>query len=213
MCLLLLPASRNYASVSAPVVTSLNRSNYKQHTEQEDLWLNHTREALNNQNETVLESVSWAAYHASSQPQQSHVISPNSLLPLFCEPAHTMAMIEHSFIVIKSAVDHLNPGQTPVITFDQPLYTLAKQVQWKWPDGYSEDKYVVMFGGLHIEMAALKTLGDWLRGSGWVQELVQADITSPGIADSFLQATHVVPTRRAHQVTVAVHIHFKASCL
>ena len=41
--------------------------------------------------------VSWAAYHASSQLQQSHVIYPNSLLPLFHEPAHTMAMIEHSF--------------------------------------------------------------------------------------------------------------------
>ena len=84
-------------SVSAPIVTSLNRSNYKQHTEQEYLWLNHTREALNNQNETALESVSWAAYHASSQPQQSYVISPNSLLPLFREPAHTIAMIKYSF--------------------------------------------------------------------------------------------------------------------
>ena len=65
-----------------------------------------------------------------------------------------------------------------------------------------EDKYVVMFGGLHIEMALLKTLGDWLRGSGWVQALVQADLASPGIADSFLLATHVAGTRRAHQVTV-----------
>ena len=60
-----------------------------------------------------------------------------------------------------------------------------------------------MFGGLHIEMAVLKTLGDWLRGSGWGQALVQADIASPGIADSFLHATHVACTRRAHQVTFA----------
>jgi len=44
---------------------------------------------------------------------------------------------------------------------------------------------MVMFGGLHIEMAALKTIGDWLRGSGWVQVLVQADLALPGIADSF----------------------------
>ena len=40
-----------------------------------------------------------------------------------------------------------------------------------------------MFGGLHIEMAALKTLGDWLKGSGWVQAVVQANVTTPGIAD------------------------------
>jgi len=43
-----------------------------------------------------------------------------------------------------------------------------------------------MFGGLHIEMAALKRLGDWLQGSGWVQALVQAEIVTAGTADSFL---------------------------
>ena len=53
-----------------------------------------------------------------------------------------------------------------------------------------------------LEMAVLKILGDWLRGSGWVQALVQTDLASPGIADSFLQATHVARTRRAHQIIV-----------
>ena len=70
-------------------------------------------------------------------------------------------MIKHSMGVVKNVVEHLNPEQTPVITFDQPLFALAKQIQWKWPETYGEDKFVVMFGGLHIEMAALKTLGDW----------------------------------------------------
>ena len=93
--------------------------------------------------------------------------------------------------------------QTPVVTFDQPLFALAKQIQWKWPEEYGEEKFVILFGGLHIEMAALKTLGDWLQGSGWVQALVQAEITSAGTADSFLRASHVSRTRRAHQVTAA----------
>ena len=164
------------SSVSVPIVSSLDRTNYKQHTEQEYLWLNHTKEVLAIQNGTP-EWVSWTAYHASSQAQQSYVICPNSLLPLFHESAHTLAMIKHSFNkhsfnAIKRAVHHLNPEQIPVITFDQPLYALAKQIQWTWPDEYGEDKYVVMFGGLYIEMAVLKTLGDWLRGSGWVQTLV-----------------------------------------
>ena len=56
-----------------------------------------------------------------------------------------------------------------------------------------------MFGSLHIEMAALKTLGVWLQGSGWVQ----AEIATAGTADSFLRASHVLHTRRAHQVTAA----------
>ena len=52
-------------------------------------------------------------------------------------------------------------------------------------------------------MAALTTRGNWLQGSGWVQALVQAEITSAVTADSFLRASHVSRTRRAHQVTAA----------
>ena len=56
-------------------------------------------------------------------------------------------------------------------------------------------------------MAALKTLGDWLKGSGWVQALAQAEITTPGTADSFLKAVHVSRARRAHQdIVAALHI-------
>jgi len=61
----------------------------------------------------------------------------------------------------------------------------------KWPQEYGEQKFVIVFGGLHIEMAALKTLCDWLQESRCVQVLVQAEITSAGAADSFLQASHI----------------------
>ena len=33
---------------------------------------------------------------------------------------------------------------------------------------------MVMFGGLHIEIAALKALGDLLENSGWTDALIQA---------------------------------------
>jgi len=39
------------------------------------------------------------------------------------------------------------------MTFDAPLFALAKLIQWKWPDTYGENKFVAIFGGLHIEMA------------------------------------------------------------
>ena len=58
-----------------------------------------------------------------------------------------IAMIKHSLHVIKRVIEHLNPMQTPVITFGQPLYALVKQIQWKWPGMYGEDKFVIMFGG------------------------------------------------------------------
>ena len=58
-----------------------------------------------------------------------------------------------------------------------------------------------MFGGLHIEMAALKALGTLLNRSGWTAALGEAKVMSPGTAKSFLHASHVIHTRRAHQVT------------
>ena len=76
-------------------------------------------------------------------------------------------MIRHSMDVIKRAVEHLNPGQVPVLTVDQPLFGIAKIIQWNWPESYGEDKFVILLGGLHIEMATLATLGDLLDGSGW----------------------------------------------
>ena len=71
-------------------------------------------------------------------------------------------MIVHAMKVIRSAVQHVNPSQTPVLAADQPLFALAKQIQWALGDAYSEDQFVVMLGGLHIEMAAFKALGKWL---------------------------------------------------
>ena len=35
-----------------------------------------------------------------------------------------------------------------------------------WPETYEESRYVVMLSGLHTGMAALRTIGDWLEGSG-----------------------------------------------
>ena len=105
---------------------------------------------------------------------------------------------------MQDIVAYLNPGQVPVITADQPIYALAKQVQWHWPEQYGEDKYLVMFGGLHIEMAALKSIGTLLQGSGWTGALVEAGVVSSGTAESILSVASVTRTRQMHQVTCSM---------
>ncbi|KAH3779874.1 hypothetical protein DPMN_157682 [Dreissena polymorpha] len=75
-------------------------------------------------------------------------------------------MIKHDMDVIIQATQYKNPLQTPVLTVDQPPYAIAKQMQWLWPEEYGERKYVIIMGGLHIEMAFLKVLGEWLYDSG-----------------------------------------------
>ena len=56
---------------------------------------------------------------------------------------------------------------------------------------------------MHFEMGALRLLGNLLEDSGWTGALTQAGIASSGTADSFLKASHVTRTRRAHQITVS----------
>ncbi len=86
-------------------------------------------------------------------------------MPLFRENAHSLAMVKHGMDVIAQATELLYPGQVPIMTVDQPLFVIAKKIQWTWPETYGEDKFVMMMGGLHLEMALLKVLGDWLDGS------------------------------------------------
>lgn len=87
-------------------------------------------------------------------------------------------MIRHSMDVIKQSVQHINPDQIPVITMDQPLYAIAKHIQWQWPANYGGDKFVIILGGLHIEMAGLKLIGNWIEDSGWVEAVTQANVAS-----------------------------------
>ena len=112
-------------------------------------------------------------------------------------------MIRHSMNIIQRNVYYLNHGQTPVIAFDQPLYTIAKLIHWNWPDTHGEDQFVIMPGGLHVEMAALSIIGGWLEDSGWASAITKANIASAGKAQSFLNGTHVSRTRHAHQVTAS----------
>ena len=108
--------------------------------------------------DTKARDISWPSYHAKNQNDEKDV-DVLVLLPLFREGSKYAAMIRHAMGVVKQAVNHVNPNQTPVIALNQPLYAIAKQIQWNWSDIYGEKKFVIMIGALHIEMAALKTLG------------------------------------------------------
>ncbi|KAI0232220.1 hypothetical protein LSAT2_017437, partial [Lamellibrachia satsuma] len=138
----------------APVTV---RHDFKQQAEEEYLWLDHGKQFL--EDNTATEDITfWAAFQASCYPPEARIICPIALFPLFLDSEHTVAMIRHSLDTVKNAVGHMNPGQTPVVNFGQPLFALAKQIQWKWQESFDEDVLVVMFDGLHIEMAAQRTL-------------------------------------------------------
>ena len=171
--------------------------------EEEFQWLRNAKELASKATLEKTDFISWEAFHACRQPTTAHIPAVISLLPMFYENAHSVAMILHAMNMIKAAVNHINSSQIPVITLDQPLFALGKLIQWNWPSTHGEDKFILMLGGLHIEMAAFKLLGDWLDGSGWTSALVAAEVATGGVAESFIKATHVTRTRRVHQVTAA----------
>lgn len=103
----------------------------------------------------------------------------------FKDIANYVAMIRHSMDVVKQAV-------------------LRYSKSWSGTHHpYRSTSAIVMFYWLHIEIAAFKTLGDLLEGSGWTGALVQARVATPGTVDAFLKASHVTRTRRSHQITAS----------
>ena len=102
--------------------------------------------------------------------------------------------------IIAQAIQCINPGQIPVIAFDQPLYAIAKKLQWYYPHQYGTGKFVIMMGALHIEMSTLSALGAWLDDSGWTIALSNANVTTPG-NQSLISVHDVAKTKYCHQVT------------
>lgn len=183
-------------SVAACNMTAMGRNiSLDEAKEGEGRWVSHALVQLDKDVVRAEDTITWAGYHSNNLPQENVHPAICTLLPLFYEKADTPAMIKHGMDVISQVTTFLNPGQVPVITVDQPLFALAKFIQWKWPAVYGEEKFVVMFGGLHLEMGMWNTLGDLLDGSGWTGILTEADVASSGIANSLLKASHLTRTR------------------
>ena len=130
--------------------------NYETNEEQD--WLENVKKLLSKEELQKNGNVSWAVYRATQTSLSSHEPAIISLLPMFTENTH-LAMIAHSMRVIRAAVAHVNPSQTPVIAVDQPLFALVEEIQWRLGGVYDEDRFVFMLGGLHVEMASWKMLG------------------------------------------------------
>ena len=122
-------------------------------------WMNTVMAALAKERlDRINDWISCSAYQASIQDTVMPPAAINTLLPLFLDSVHSIAMIKHSMTIVQAAVQHVNPGLVPALTADQPLFALAKQIQWTWPSTFGESHFVIMFGGLHIEMAILKVI-------------------------------------------------------
>ena len=127
-------------------------------------WLNHVR--VTETAEGGIQ-ITCSTYHASENQSMGFSPGISALLPLLPEQAQSVATVKHAMQKIKETTVNLNQDQLPVVTVDQPLFAIAKQIQWQWPKTFGEDKFIIILGGLRIEMAAFKAIGTLLKESWW----------------------------------------------
>ena len=154
-----LPDTCNYAIVPAVALNCIKVDVADQHMEKAELpgnfieatfteasWLDHAMALLQKDDIVKDDTPTWTAYHASCQTGIVCQAAITQLLPLFYEKAASVSMIKHTMDVVLQATQFLNAGQIPVIACDNPLYAIAKSIQWAWPASHGMDKFVVMQG-------------------------------------------------------------------
>ena len=110
-----------------PVVHALDKSVLGRGVEREFYWLHEydsKRKPYCIRQNNKLDSIPLKKLNKFTMPEQ--YFSEQQLLPLFQEAAHSTTMMKHGLDVIRKAVLHVNPLQTPVVACDQPLYAIAK---------------------------------------------------------------------------------------
>ena len=88
----------------------------------------------------------------------------------------------------------INPGQTPVDCSDQPVFTLTKELQFRF----------LLFGGLYIEQSLLLLHVQLIKGFGLMEILNHQKLSTIGLSvvvdlNSIKRATYFI------QVTLSTH--------
>ena len=101
-------------------------------------------------------NISWEAYYANQQPAQDNAPAITAMLPLIHEDSKSCCHDTSLYGCDQTSCARTQPQSSTSDTLDLPLYSIAKRIQWNWPEKYGENHFVIILGGLHIEMAGLK---------------------------------------------------------
>lgn len=114
-------------STKVPEVTTTEvKGNVEHAKKKEQEWITHSLKLLDLDKVEKGQALSWAAYHASLQPQVKVPCAITALRPLFLEKADSPAMVKHGMDILKGITEHLNPEQTPVLACDCPIFAVSR---------------------------------------------------------------------------------------
>ena len=159
-------------------------------------WIN----KLSGERHTMNDRASFSVFHAQ-KCEDTTINKFINHLPLIPEFVNSHATVRHYTTQIKAITEKVNPGQNPLITGDQSVYAIGKQVQSMFPDEFKS--FVWMMGPFHIEMAFMAAIEDWLGGSGWTEIYEVSKVSTSGRIDNFLNSKEVKRTRYSHAVTLS----------
>ena len=131
-----MPKVKSDIPIQLTNTTRVYSNTFKNAFDENKHWLEAVRKSLKCNNDD--RKISWSASHQERLINKSDScrISTFTLLPLTNESIISPAMVAHCMRVIRKPIQHLNPTQIPVITGDQPLHALMKQVQWQFPNEF-----------------------------------------------------------------------------
>ena len=98
---------------------------------------------------------------------------------------------------LQNLTRHLGQKNT-IVTFDQAIYKLAKEIQWKRPEQFED--MVVRMGGFHIMLNYLGTIGKMVADAGVHELLVDAGLYSDATTGSILKGKQYKRAIRAHKL-------------
>ena len=106
----------------------------------EKAWMNMVQDNMQMEFESeTVPPIMWSAYHASrSDAVGATEKCIEAMLPLFRDKAATPKMIRHGMDLIKKTTEFLNPQQIPIMVVDQPLFDIAKKMQWPFLNSFEK---------------------------------------------------------------------------
>ena len=94
--------------------------------------------------------------NSAKSPAVSPPAAITGLLPPLPDSACPVATIKHATAIVQALVQHLNTGLVLILTADQPIYAVAKHIQWSYSTFLGGEHLIVIFSELNIENAILR---------------------------------------------------------
>ena len=138
----------------------------------------------------------WAAHHVSKKRGSKYPPRINTISPPITDKVATLNTEGYCMLENVKCTKIINPNQAPVNCCDEPVFTLTKELQFRFPKMFQN--YFPLFEGLHIEQSLLVVHGQLIKGSGLMEILNLQKLSTIGlsvVADEYYikRATYCIP--------------------